>query len=314
MNMPSCLPRAGEPARTRRQGAVAGGLTALAALVALGSLSWLVVILQRDVEAGSFSVIDAGRARLDVGAGWFDPRWERELAGLLAALGSIRSDDKPAIEAVAERVRGLSFVERAAAPEVLWPDGLRIEVDLRSPVACVRTPEQGYLPVCADGTVLSGEWRAPPVRAAGFLPRIVLGPDLRDDVRPGAVLDSCAASDGLAIAVTMWEQLAPVDLTRLGRVAIDARKARETSVDEPGARIQLEHARRILFGRAPSSGEPGELPVHLKWKLVSRAMAMLPEHFGPGAQGELRDWVELDVRWDNGALVPREPSEVAESR
>ena len=180
MIRPRSLPRAGEPARARRAGAVASGLTALAALVALGSLGWLVLLLQRDVDAGSFSVIDAGRARLDVGAGWFDPRWEQELAGLLAPLGAIRSDDRLAIQDVAERVGNLPFVEHASAPEVLWPDGLRIEVDLRRPVACVRTRDASYLPVSADGMVLSGAWRAPPARAAGFLPRIVLGRDVRE--------------------------------------------------------------------------------------------------------------------------------------
>jgi hypothetical protein len=306
MIMPMSFPRAGHPARARRLGAVTGGLTALAALAALGSLSWLVLLLQRDVEAGSFSVIDAGRARLDVGAGWFDPRWEQDLAGILAPLGSIRSDDKAAIRDLAGRVRSLPFVADAATPEVLWPDGLRIDVDLRSPVACVRTVDESYLPVSVDGTVLSGAWRAPPARAAGFLPRIVLGREASADVRPGSVLDSRAARDALAIAATLWEHLEPVDLERLGRLTIDARKARQASVEEPGARIQLEHARRILFGRAPSSREPGELPVHLKWGLVSKAVAMLPEHFVPGASGEMLDWVELDVRWDNGALVPRE--------
>ena len=46
-----------------------------------------------------------------------------------------------------------------AAPEVVWPDGLRIAVRFQSPVACLSV-SGSYLPVAADGTVLSGSWDA----------------------------------------------------------------------------------------------------------------------------------------------------------
>ena len=58
----------------RRRGRTASGtLLLLVAVVAAGG--WLVA-LRRDVLASGFAHVDTARARLDVGPGWVDPRWE----------------------------------------------------------------------------------------------------------------------------------------------------------------------------------------------------------------------------------------------
>lgn len=268
----------------------------------LGALAWWIIGLQRDVAAEGFATIETARARIDAGAGWFDPRWEDELARRVAACGPLSAGDRAGIARLTEAVAGLPFVAGTGAPEVLWPDGLRIEVDLRSPVACVRTADESFLAVAQDGTVLSGEWRVPPACGWGYLPRILPAAERGGRLDPGLVLGTTTEIDALAVAVSLWDHLRPEDVATLGRVVIDARKARATSVEEPGTRILMEGRRTILFGRSPASDEPGELPAELKWGLVARALALLP---GRAAAGEAVDWAEVDVRWDYGALAVR---------
>jgi len=270
-------------------------------VLCLGALVWWIAGLQRDVAAEGFATVETQRARIDVGAGWFDPRWEAELAERVAAFGPVSAGDRNGLARLTSLVASLPFVAGTAAPEVLWPDGLRIAVDLRAPVACVRTEQDSFLPVAPDGTVLPGEWRVPPACGWGFLPRIVLGRKPARPLFPGDVLDGLVEIDALAVAVSMWDHLQPEDLAALGRVVIDARRARATSVTEPGTRLLLE-GRTILFGRSPASDEPGELPAELKWQLVARALALLPARSAPG---EGVDWAEVDVRWDYGTLAER---------
>jgi hypothetical protein len=268
----------------------------------VGALAWWIGGLQRDVAAEGFATIETRRARIHAGAGWFDPRWEEELARRVAACGPVSAGDRAGIARLADVVASLPFVSGAYAPEVLWPDGLRIEVDLHSPVACVRTEHESFLPVAPDGTLLPGEWRVPPACGWGFLPRILLGGGSERALHPGDVLCGTAEMDALAVAVSLWAHLVPEDVAVLGRVVIDARKARQTSVEEPGTRILMEGGREILFGRSPNCDEPGELPPALKWQLVSRALALLPAR---AAEDEAVDWAQVDVRWDYGELAPR---------
>jgi hypothetical protein len=279
-----------------------GGIaTWLACAMCLGALAWWIVGLQRDVAAEGFATIETQRARIDAGAGWFDPRWEEELARRVAAFGPLSAGDRAGIARLSEQVGLLPFVASTQTPEVLWPDGLRIEVDLRAPVACVRTASESFLPVAPDGMLLSGEWRVPPACGWGFLPRIVLGAGPAE-LHPGDVLTGTAELDALAVAVSLWDHLRPEDVATLGRVVIDARTARKASVEEPGTRILMEGRRTILFGRSPASDEPGELPARLKWELVARALALLP---GRAPDGEVVDWAQVDVRWDYGTLALR---------
>jgi hypothetical protein len=267
-------------------------------VLALVSLTWFVWQLNQRVEAGQYAVIETGRLRLDAGPGWVDPRWEEELAWLVADLGDVSADDRAALRALAREVESLSFVRAVGEPVVLWPDGLRLEIELREPVACLRVGRQ-YVPIAVDGTVLSGRWSAPPDRGSGYLP--VLVP--RRPLRPvaGDVPDDRALLDGLSVAASLWSELTPGDLARLGRIVIDARRARETTVEEPGTVLLLENMRTVWFGRSPNLDEPGETPVRLKWASLARALELLDASSGR----ERVDWELADVRWDRPSLLPR---------
>jgi len=173
-----------------------------------------------------------------------------------------------------------------------------VAIELRQPVACVRSGEV-YFAVSVEGIVLPGAWSTPPGREGKFLPLVVLEGEVRGAAWEGNVLDSAGAHDGLAVAAALERELAADDWIRLGRAVIDARTARATSVEEPGTVLLLEGARRILFGRSPNLDAPGELPVKRKCASLARALRLAESGEPP------IDWEMVDVRWDMPEVLPR---------
>jgi hypothetical protein len=273
------------------------------ALLAGGSI-WALQRLAEPVEAAEFTAIDLHRVRLRPPQGSFcDPRWEAELAATLARLRSPDAHDAGALASVAEALAALPFVAETGVPRVLWPDGLEVPLRLREPVACVRTGAEFRI-VSEDGVILPGNWPEPPEVEGRPLP--VIGPnDGAFDRRPaGARLAERRHLDGLAVAVSMRRGLAAVDAQALGPLLIDATRSPQTSVEEPGTLLELEQQRLVLFGRAPGSGQPGELPDELKWRSLSKAAALLRGDESTPPQ----DWSVVDLRWDTPAIRPRDPN------
>jgi len=300
--------RASAPASTARRGGALAAAKIAAFAIALGALAVWLHGWRQELYAGDFATIRTDRAALRAGPGWVDPRWSEEAAALVAELPPIRADERAQIEALAARLRELSFVESIGEAQVIWPDGVQIALHLREPVACVHVGRH-YLGLAADGTLLSGRWTAPPSRDSGFLPVITLAPEGERDPRrrlvPGAKLDEPAALDGLSVAVSLWRHLGPADQRRLGRCRIDSRRARLASVEEPGTVIYLEGRRSIWFGRSPNLGEPGELPDATKCEHLAQALALLEPDPARADRPEGLDWDLVDVRWDDADLHPR---------
>lgn len=305
-------PRAGAERRNRAASPGRWILRVLLLLAIAWALVELVASLERTSRAQARAAVDARSSRVDLGPGWFDPRWKQELQRALQPLGSIDPEDAAALERARSQLRALPFVAEVGSVRVLWPDGLQLDFQWTEPVACIHSGSE-YLPVSASGRVLPGRWRAPPGRGSGFLPVILLGPapaaartprEARSvrAAEPGATLREPSAADGLAVADSLWRHLSALDLSRMGRIVIDARRARAASLREPGTILWLENARRIDFGRSPNLDAPGELPAADKWRLVARGLALLDPGSG-AAQGV--DWSALDVRWDQGAIEPR---------
>jgi hypothetical protein len=252
---------------------------------------------------------------LDIGElpGWADPRWREEIDAALASVPVFRTDDLLAQAEMEQALASLSFVKRAEITEILWPDGLALRLALRRPVSCVPV-ENHFLNVSSDGVLLSGRWPAPPSIGSAYLP--VIGPmadawELFDLARPGDYLVEPEHLDALDVALSMDEHLDEASRAALGRVVIDARRAREVTVEEPGIRLLLEGGRMILFGRAPSSGEPGELEAEAKWSAVSTTLELClpPEGRASGGGSGFRggdplDWSLADVRWDRPEIAP----------
>ena len=316
-------PTAPEPSRSLHvAGAVLRFALRLALVLALcASVRWLYLSLETSAQAGPPAQVDSAYSRVDVGPGWFDPRWRQEIGAALANLGAIDPQDSAAVEGAAQRLTQLSFVQSVAMPEVLWPDRLRLEFTWAEPVACIHAGQE-YLSVTAAGRVLSGRWRLPPGRGSGFLPVVLTGPPPKGERTPreersvrgldvGTTVLEPSAVDGLSVAQSMWQYLGAGEVSRLGRIVIDARRARQVSLEEPGTILWLENARRIEFGRSPNLDAPGELPAAQKWALVARALELLDP--SSTASSAPVDWSVLDVRWDQGALELRPGAPFQES-
>jgi hypothetical protein len=273
-----------------------GGLSLVLSLVAI---AWFFVVLVRDVEAADFTHLETGSARLDVGPGWFDPRWEQELAQRLALLPALDADSVEARACIEDALAEFPFVAEIGATHVIWPDGVQVDVRLRQPVACVRTGDL-YVCVAEDAVVLPGAWSLPPARGHGFVPLIALSDGGRDEVLESIVLTDAATLDALAVATQMWAQLGDDDWLRLGRFVIDARHARIATVQDPGVVLWLESGRRVYLGRSPNLDAPGELPFASKCASLSRSLRV----FDAGSEAPL-DWELADVRWDRPELLPR---------
>ncbi|HUR28136.1 MAG TPA: hypothetical protein VM509_08110 [Planctomycetota bacterium] len=291
----------------RRRGGV---LTSATIGIALVAAAWFLWELESEVAASDFTRVETSLLRLDAGAGGVDPRWEALLRERVARIAPFASDDAESQALVERELRTLPFVRSVSTPEVVWPDGVRVPLVLRAPIACVRVGAE-FLTIANDGMLLPGSWPAPPRFGQGYLPEIALDAGAPKSLRAGEILWSDAVADGLSVASSMWAELDPEDLTRLGRSIIDAGKARRASAEEPGTVIYLENSRRVLFGRAPSTREPGELPVETKWLHVANALLCLPagppltEGGAPTARPGDVDWELVEVRWDHPAMLPR---------
>ncbi|HTF87991.1 MAG TPA: hypothetical protein VK843_06245 [Planctomycetota bacterium] len=293
-------------ARERRGGV----LTSLTFALAMIALAWFVWVLESDVDAAEFTRVETSNLRLDTGAASVDARWEAMLRERIARIAPFACDDPASQDRVLRELRALPFVRSADEAEVLWPDGLRVPIVLRMPIACVRVGRE-VLPIANDGMLLPGAWPSPPAFGQGYLPEIALDGVSARKLRPGEVLWNDGVADALSVASSMWAELEGEDLARLGPSIIDARRARATSVEDPGTVIYLGQSRRVLFGRAPSTQEPGELPVETKWLHLANALLCLPagpplEPGGPptARPGEV-DWELVEVRWDHPAMLPR---------
>jgi hypothetical protein len=267
-------------------------------LLLAGGTIWALERLAGPVEAAEFTRVDLRRARLDPPPGAFcDPRWSEQLAATLASCPAPDVHDAAGLERVAQQVAALPFVARTGEVHVVWPDGLEVPLRLRQPVACVRSAA-GFLLVSEEGVLLPGSWPTPPQIEGRPLP--VIGPN--DGAFERAVAGTKLAQqrhlDALAVALSMRRDLPAADAQTLGPLLIDASRSAATSVDEPGTLLELEGPRLVLFGRAPGSGQPGELPDELKWRSLARAAALLR---GEGADAP-SDWALVDVRWDTPAL------------
>ncbi len=267
------------------------------ALAVVASL-WFVYSLARDIEAADFTRLDLDAVRVDSGPGWVDPRWESWVEQRVRELPAMNADDAASPDALRGALEELPFVAEVGDVRVLWPDGVRAELRWREPAACVRTGD-GFAVVSVEGVVLPGEWSAPPPRRFGHLPVLAGAAAERAELESGAWLASPCWEDGLSVARALARNLAADDWIRLGRIVIDAREARDASVENPGVVLWLEGGRRAHFGRSPNHGEPGELPVERKCASLARALRLLDD--GPSRL----DWELVDLRWDQPELLPR---------
>ena len=259
----------------------------------------------RSVPRTSVSWVDPAAARALQVPDWADPRWLERIRSTLATRPPFALDDRAGLAALRTDLGRLSFVARVARCELDSADALAIELVLRVPVACVQAGS-GFALVSAEGVLLEGRWPLPPRLGRTFLPVIgPLGDGLLAGARAGDWLAEPEHQDALALALSLWANLSENERAGLGRILIDARTARAASLAEPGLRLELEGARLALFGRPPTSAEPGELPAAAKWRSLARALELFERD--PAAL----DWDLVDLRWDRPDIALRRVPELA---
>lgn len=270
----------------------------LALLLALIAIAWFFFSLTRDIDAASFTRLDLKAVQVDSGPGWVDARWSAWIEQRLEELAPLDADGEATSQTLRAALEDLPFVAEVGAVRVLWPDAVRVDLRWREPVGCLRAGDAFAL-VSAEGVVLPGEWSAPPPRRFGYFPVLAGSAVAREEIQSGAWLEDPVWEDGLSVARALARELGADDWVRVGRMVVDAREARQASTEHPGVVLWLEGGRRAYFGRAPNSGEPGELPVERKCAALSRALRLLDD--GPAHL----DWELVDLRWDRPELLPR---------
>ena len=257
--------------------------------------------LQQSAKEKGVGHVDITRYRIHTGPLYFGEAWRSRLESILRRAQGLDLSDKPAIAAIRGELEALSFVEQVADPQVLWPDGLVFPLQLREPAACVPVGAD-FLPVSDDGVVLAGYSYGPHEVYGAWLP--ILGPAERTQrdgpPAPGDRITDAALLDALEVARSMQRNLTPEQQRLLGRIVIDASAAKAPDGLPGGVVIDLEGKRRILFGRPPGSGEPGELSVITKWQSILAGLAA-PSGSEPPV------WDLLDVRWDEPVMHLRGP-------
>jgi len=240
--------------------------------------------------------VDPGGLSFDSLPRWADSRWIDSLEGAALDCDPFVIGDESALADLGQTLLAFPFVERIDELRASRREGLSVGIALRRPVACIPVG-QHFLLVARDAVVLPGRWDTPPRCESGFLP--VIGPEgdaeLFLHALPGDWLVDPAHLAAIDVACSMIEHLDELARNRLGRTRIDAGMAAAASVLEPGVMIYLENKRLCLFGRAPSTSEPGELPVHMKWAALADALALLE-------QDPPVEWEHVDCRWDRPDL------------
>src|SRR5262245_37824544 len=256
-------------------------------------------------ETGPEVWVDPAGARVTEAPDWVDPRWLEHLHALLGRQAPLGVDGPEELETLRAGLEALSFVERVERCEVSPARGLECELTLREPVACIPVGGQFAL-VDEDGVVLEGLWPDAPRLGRARLPIIgPLGDPLLARARAGDWLVEPEHEDAIDVALSLAEHLDEDRRAALGRIVIDARTARRASVTEAGVRLELEGEREVLFGRAPGSDEPGELPAACKWDALGRALKLFERDPAGG------DWDLVDLRWDRPDIALRTAPVVA---
>lgn len=296
------LPRQPRPSASLPSARARGASTAVVLLVlwAVGLCGALGVRerLARAHAARAQQVwIDPRALRLARPTAGFDPRWESLFEAVAGAFPPLRADDRAGLGALARAIAALPFVAAVGEPRVV-AGALSFDLTLRVPVACVPQGER-FQPVAADGTLLPGLWPAPPQVAGVPLP--VLGPladgrALFPHARAGDFLAEPRHLAALDVVRSLALALDPALRERMGSVLVDATDADPDFPGVPCVSLSLAGGRVVRFGRAPSSGAPGELAAEHKWAALREGLALLQR--GDPAL----DWDRLDVRWDHPEL------------
>lgn len=206
--------------------------------------------------------------------------------------------DDTLVRRVAESFRRHPWVADVVLVKKSAADGVAVELKYRQPVAMVAVPE-GFYPVDAQGILLPpGDLSAADARRFPLIQNVTsrpagsAGANWGDPAVLGAAKLAAVLQESPSGRDAGWKrfQLAAI---RLGRSSGSA-----TSLDDTILELATEGGSRIIWGRPPGTGHPGELTVEQKIGRLDRYVhdyGGFDQPHGP-YEIDIRHWQEISRR------------------
>jgi len=199
--------------------------------------------------------------------------------------------DEDLVEKIAAAFRAHPWVEEVVGVRKGSSAGIEVELHYRKPVAMVRTAA-GLFPVDAGGVLLP---------AADFSPGDVRRYPLIDNVRTiprggeGAAWGDPLVASAARLADVLGESWSRLEL---GSIYVPDAPAEPGAVLDPIFELRTPGGTRIIWGRAPGSGHPGELSPEQKIGRLEKYRADFGRFDQPHGPYEIdiRHWQEISRR------------------
>lgn len=206
--------------------------------------------------------------------------------------------DRTLAQRLAEAFRQHPWVESVREVRLTFPPRILADVQFRRPVALVST-KSGFYPIDAESVLLPpNDFSPPAAERYPVVKNIRSVPAGPAGVRWG---------DPVVLAAARLADTLSLDWTDLQLTAIIAPKPAKADVD-PGEllfELSTKGGSKILWGRAPGSGHPGELTAVQK---IGRLHKYLKEF---GGFDQPRGPYEIDIRhWQEISRRPLDPRQI----
>jgi hypothetical protein len=238
-------------------------------LAAAGSLVFIVLLVHRSVyqmvmEAPQFRM-PKSNSRAAVAPRWADPAAAEGVVTLPVDRAHLMDPDL--VGEVAGSFSRNPWVRRVVAVERLFPDQVRVRLEMRAPRLAVRTL-RGYALVDGDGVRLPGVYARPPVRAMEVLGAAGAPP------APGRRWEGAE----IAAALEMASLAGGEEILRALRIrAVDVSNLNgRRDAKSPDLALLAASGASIGWGRAPSSARFGEPAIGEKLDNLRRAVENYP--------------------------------------
>ena len=209
-------------------------------------------------------------------------------AGLPEAM-SLQDDD--VVGRIAMAFAGHPWVQRVVRVEKAWPARVNVELEYRRPVAMVQVAE-GLYPVDGDAVLLPpGDFSMADTRLYPMITGVAMPPQGQAG-RPWGNLLVLGAARLADVLGDYWKTF------RLQAIHLPRPDEHEPDVKDAILVLETRGGTRIIWGRAPGSGHPGELTAAQKIGRLERYLEEYSTFDGPDGPYEIdiRHWQEIARR------------------
>ncbi len=168
----------------------------------LGLLAVLPLVFPGDISGRAF-LVETDRLTIEHSPDWLEPEMAASVKSAIAPLGPFSLRDGESVESVVQQmVRSSGWIREAHRVTKRYPNQLVVELDLRRPLAMVRSLD-GLVLVDAEGVVLGPAAEAPDLVQGGRLPLILASSGALVDTTPREAIRDEAVRQGVAAAAEL---------------------------------------------------------------------------------------------------------------